>query len=178
MNQLERIQRSLVKKTMPVFEIGDTVRVHVKVVEGDKERIQVFEGVVIARKGARNSETFTVRKISYGVGVERIFPVHSPIVTRVDVVRQGKVRRAKLYYLRAKKGRTARLEDREFGQGGAAPVAAAQPAEAGAPAPATAAPVAEKKAEPAAAKGKPAPAAKTGAKAEAKPAKAAPAKKK
>ncbi len=172
MNQLERIQRSLVKKTMPAFEIGDTVRVHAKVVEGDKERIQVFEGVVIARKGARNSETFTVRKISYGVGVERIFPVHSPIVTRVDVVRQGKVRRAKLYYLRAKKGRTARLEDREFGQGEAAPVAAAQPAEAGALASGTAAPVAEKKAEPAAAK------AKAGAKAEAKPAKAAPAKKK
>ncbi len=172
MNQLERIQRSLVKKTMPAFEIGDTVRVHAKVVEGDKERIQVFEGVVIARKGARNSETFTVRKISYGVGVERIFPVHSPIVTRVDVVRQGKVRRAKLYYLRAKKGRTAKLEDREFVQGEAAPVAAAQPAEAGAPASGTAAPTAEKKAEPAAAK------AKAGAKAEAKPAKAAPAKKK
>ena len=164
MNQLERIQRSLVKKTMPAFEIGDTVRVHAKVVEGDKERIQVFEGVVIARKGARNSETFTVRKISYGVGVERIFPVHSPIVTRVDVVRQGKVRRAKLYYLRAKKGRTAKLEDREYGQGAAAPAAVA--------------PVAEKKAAPAAAEGKPTPAAKTGAKAEAKPAKAAPAKKK
>lgn len=167
MNQLERIQRSLVKKTVPTFEIGDTVRVHVKVVEGDKERIQVFEGVVIARKGGRNSETFTVRKISYGVGVERIFPVHSPIVTRVDVVRQGKVRRAKLYYLRAKKGRTAKLEDREFVQAEAAPVAAATPA-------ATEAPAAEKKAEPAAAKARTAPAAK----AEAKPAKAAPAKKK
>lgn len=167
MNQLERIQRSLVKKTVPAFEIGDTVRVHVKVVEGDKERIQVFEGVVIARKGGRNSETFTVRKISYGVGVERIFPVHSPIVTRVDVVRQGKVRRAKLYYLRAKKGRTAKLEDREYVQAEAAPVAAASPADTGAPA-------AEKKAEPAPAKARTAPAAK----AEAKPAKAAPAKKK
>jgi large subunit ribosomal protein L19 len=167
MNQLERIQRSLVKKTMPTFEIGDTVRVHAKVVEGDKERIQVFEGVVIARKGARNSETFTVRKISYGVGVERIFPVHSPIVTRVDVVRQGKVRRAKLYYLRAKKGRTAKLEDREFVQAEAAPVAQAQPAEG-------AAPMAERKAEPAAAKVKTAPAAK----AEAKQAKPVPAKKK
>lgn len=168
MNQLERIQRSLVKKTIPSFEIGDTVRVHAKVVEGDKERIQVFEGVVIARKGARNSETFTVRKISYGVGVERIFPVHSPIVTRVDVVRQGKVRRAKLYYLRAKKGRTAKLEDREFVQADvAAPVALAQPAESEAPA-------AEKTAVPATAKAKSAPAAK----AEAKPAKPAPAKKK
>jgi len=171
MNQLERIQRSLVKKTIPSFEIGDTVRVHAKVVEGDKERIQVFEGVVIARKGARNSETFTVRKISYGVGVERIFPVHSPIVTRVDVVRQGKVRRAKLYYLRAKKGRTAKLEEREFSQAEAATAAPAQPAEAAGAA-------AEKKAEPAAAKAKPAPAAKPAAKAEAKPAKPAPAKKK
>ena len=114
MNRLERIQRSLVKKTLPPFEIGDTVRVHVKVVEGEKERIQVFEGVVIARKGGRNSETFTVRKISYGVGVERIFPVHSPVVTRIDVVRRGKARRAKLYYLRERKGKTARLSDREF----------------------------------------------------------------
>lgn len=114
MNRLERIQGSLVKKTVPSFEIGDTVRVHVKVVEGEKERIQVFEGVVIARKGARNSETFTVRKISYGVGVERIFPVHSPVVSRIDVVRRGKARRAKLYYLRERKGKTARLSDREF----------------------------------------------------------------
>src|SRR6185436_4177623 len=110
MNRLERIQRSLVKKTVPSFEIGDTVKVHVKVIEGEKERIQVFEGVVIARKGARNSETFTVRKISYGVGVERIFP----IVSRIDVVRRGKARRAKLYYLRERKGKTARLSDREF----------------------------------------------------------------
>lgn len=164
MNQLERIQRSLVKKTMPSFEIGDTVRVHAKVVEGDKERIQVFEGVVIARKGARNSETFTVRKISYGVGVERIFPVHSPIVTRVDVVRQGKVRRAKLYYLRAKKGRTARLEDREFVQAETAPAAPAQSVEA-----ATSA--GDPSTETAAAKVKAAPAAKPAAKAEAKPAK-------
>ena len=123
MNRLERIQRALVKKTIPSFEIGDTVRVHAKVVEGEKERIQVFEGVVIARKGARNQETFTVRKISYGVGVERIFPVHSPIVTRVEVVRQGKIRRAKLYYLRGKKGKFAKVSEREFVQdkGQAAP---------------------------------------------------------
>lgn len=116
MNRLERVQRSLTKKTVPPFEIGDTVRVHVKVVEGEKERIQVFEGVVISRKGARNSETFTVRKVSFGVGVERIFPIHSPIVTRIEVVRQGKVRRAKLYYLRGKKGKMARVSDREFSQ--------------------------------------------------------------
>jgi len=114
MNQLERIQRSLAKKTIPPFEIGDTVRVHVKVVEGEKERIQVFEGTVIARKGTRNSETFTVRKLSYGVGVERIFPVHSPTIARIDVVRQGKVRRAKLYYLRTKKGKMAKVGEREF----------------------------------------------------------------
>lgn len=131
MNRLERIQRSLTKKTIPSFEIGDTVRVHVKVVEGEKERIQVFEGVVISRKGARNSETFTVRKVSYGVGVERIFPVHSPIVTRVDVVRHGKIRRAKLYYLRDRKGKTARVADREFspeakGQGQAAKASVAE----------------------------------------------------
>ncbi|HSE58051.1 MAG TPA: 50S ribosomal protein L19 [Nitrospiraceae bacterium] len=114
MNQLERIQKSFTKKSPPVFEIGDTVRVHVKVVEGEKERIQVYEGTVIARKGGLNTETFTVRKLSYGVGVERIFPVHSPIVTKVDVVRQGRVRRAKLYYLRGKKGKFAKVEEREY----------------------------------------------------------------
>ncbi len=113
MNRLERIQQSFVKPSAPSFEIGDTVRVHVKVVEGEKERIQVFEGAVIARKGLLNTETFTVRKVSYGVGVERIFPIHSPIVTRVEVMRQGKVRRAKLYYLRGKKGKFAKVEDRE-----------------------------------------------------------------
>lgn len=125
MNRLERIQQSFRKKSAPSFEIGDTVRVHVKVVEGEKERIQVFEGAVIARKGLLNTETFTVRKVSYGVGVERIFPLHSPIVTRVEVMRQGKVRRAKLYYLRGKKGKFAKVVDREFvasvkGQSGAA----------------------------------------------------------
>jgi len=132
MNQLERVQRSFVKPSAPTFEIGDTVRVHVKVVEGDKERIQVYEGTVIARKGSLNTEMFTVRKISYGVGVERIFPVHSPIVSKVDVVRQGRVRRAKLYYLRGKKGRFAKVEEREF-VGSNKP--AAQPAAAPAAAP-------------------------------------------
>jgi large subunit ribosomal protein L19 len=130
MNRLERIQKSLTKKSVPSFEIGDTVRVHVKVVEGEKERIQVYEGAVIARKGTLNTETFTVRKVSYGVGVERIFPLHSPIVTRIDVVRQGRVRRAKLYYLRAKKGKFARLEEREFvGEGKAPAQPTAQPEE-------------------------------------------------
>ena len=116
MNRLDRIQRSLMKKHVPSFEIGDTVRVHVKVVEGDKERIQVFEGVVIGRKGTRNTETFKVRKVSYGVGVERVFPIHSPTVARVDVVRHGKVRRAKLYYLRGTKGKDAKVSEREFSQ--------------------------------------------------------------
>lgn len=113
MNRMERLQRSLVKGTAPKFEIGDTVRVHVTVSEGDKDRIQVYEGAVIARKGGSNTETFTVRKVSYGVGVERIFPVHSPTIAKIDVVRQGRVRRAKLYYLRDKKGKMAKVADRE-----------------------------------------------------------------
>src|SRR5512146_206069 len=114
MNQLERVQRSLQKKSVPHFEIGDTVRVHVKVIEGEKERIQVYEGAVIARKGSLNTEMFTVRQLSYGGGVERIVPVHSPIVTKIDVTSQGKVRRAKLYYWRGKKGKFSRVEEREF----------------------------------------------------------------
>lgn len=113
MNRMERLQRSLVKTTVPAFEIGDTVRVHVTVSEGDKDRIQVYEGAVIARKGASNTETFTVRKVSYGVGVERIFPVHSPIIAKIEVVRQGRVRRAKLYYLRDKRGKMAKVAERE-----------------------------------------------------------------
>ena len=88
------------------------MRVYVRVVEGEKERIQVFEGVVIARKGGSSRETFTVRKISYGMGVERIFPLHSPMIDKIDVVRAGRVRRAKLYYLRSKKGRAARIRER------------------------------------------------------------------
>ena len=114
MNRLQRLNAAMVKKNVPVFEIGDTVRVHVKVVEGEKERVQVFEGVVISRKGGSSAETFTVRKVSYGVGVERIFPVHSPIVEKVDVVRHGRVRRAKLFYLRTKKGKMARVAEREY----------------------------------------------------------------
>src|SRR6266852_6447951 len=114
MNRLQRLNATLVKKNAPVFEIGDTVRVHVRVVEGEKERVQVFEGVVISRKGGHNTEMVTVRKMSYGVGVERIFPIHSPVVERVDVVRQGRVRRAKLFYLRSKKGKMARVAEREY----------------------------------------------------------------
>ncbi|MCR4820775.1 MAG: 50S ribosomal protein L19 [Elusimicrobiales bacterium] len=93
------------------FEPGDTVKVHTKVVEGDSERIQIFDGVVIARRGSGASETFTVRKISYGVGVERVFPVHSPRIDKIEVVKSGKVRRAKLFYLRELKGKAARLQE-------------------------------------------------------------------
>lgn len=114
MNRLQRLNAAMVKKRMPAFEIGDTVRVHVKVVEGEKERVQVFEGAVISRKGGSSAETFTVRKVSYGVGVERIFPIHSPVVERIDVVRRGRVRRAKLFYLRSKKGKMARVAEREY----------------------------------------------------------------
>ena len=114
MNRLERIERGLEKKNISLFKIGDTVRVHVKILEGEKERIQVFEGVVIGRQGERNRETMTVRKVSYGVGVERIFPLHSPALDKIEVVREGRVRRAKLYYLRSLRGRAARISEREF----------------------------------------------------------------
>ncbi len=112
MNTLQLLEEEARKTNIPTFQAGDTVRVHVRVVEGEKERIQVFEGVVIARKGGSSRETFTVRKISYGMGVERIFPLHSPMIDKIDVVRTGRVRRAKLYYLRSKKGRAARIRER------------------------------------------------------------------
>jgi large subunit ribosomal protein L19 len=113
MNLIERIERENMKARITAFSIGDNVKVHVKVVEGDKERIQVFEGVVIARDGGRNKETFTVRKVSYGVGVERIFPIHSPKVEKIEVLRSNYVCRAKLYYLRGRKGKAARFVERE-----------------------------------------------------------------
>jgi large subunit ribosomal protein L19 len=109
MNALEKVEQSQMKKEVPAFRPGDTVRVHVKIKEGDKERIQVFEGLVIGQRRARNHSTFTVRKISFGHGVERIFPVHSPVVDKIEVVRSGRVRRAKLYYLRKLRGKAARL---------------------------------------------------------------------
>ncbi|HXN06740.1 MAG TPA: 50S ribosomal protein L19 [Nitrospiria bacterium] len=123
MNQRERIEKALIKKEAPAFKIGDTVKVHVKVVEGEKERIQVFKGVVIARKGTLNRETFTVRKLSYGVGVERIFPIHSPFLDQIEVLKEGRVRRAKLYYLRGKKGKAARIAEKEYRALEAAPEA-------------------------------------------------------
>jgi large subunit ribosomal protein L19 len=112
MNVLQILETEACKTTLPSFKPGDTVRVHVRVIEGEKERIQAFEGVVIARKGGAHRETFTVRKVSYGVGVERIFPLHSPMIERIDVIREGRVRRAKLYYLRGKRGKAARIRER------------------------------------------------------------------
>ena len=109
MNPIDRIEAEQLRKDVPPFKPGDTVRVHVKVVEGDKERIQVFEGTVLGRSGTKNRETFTVRKMSYGVGVERIFPVHSPRIDKIDVLTRGAVRRAKLTYLRKRLGKGATL---------------------------------------------------------------------
>jgi large subunit ribosomal protein L19 len=111
MNKLVDIE-SVYLKERPEFRAGDTVKVHVRVVEGDKERIQIFQGVVIARKGDGTREMFRVRKISGGVGVERLFPLHSPTVDKIELVRRGRVRRAKLYYLRDLKGKAARIEER------------------------------------------------------------------
>jgi len=111
MDALKLISQDSVKSEMPVFEIGDTVKVNVNIREGERERIQVFEGTVIARKGSGISETFTVRRVSYGVGVERVFPIHSPNVKSVDIVRKGRVRRAKLYYLRDRVGKAAKVKE-------------------------------------------------------------------
>lgn len=112
MNLVQEIAREQLRTDIPEFRPGDTVRVHVKVIEGQRERIQVFEGVVIKRRGTGISETYTVRKISYGVGVERTFPVHSPKIDKIEVVRRGKVRRAKLYYLRNLRGKAARIKEK------------------------------------------------------------------
>ncbi|RFU71265.1 50S ribosomal protein L19 [Peribacillus saganii] len=110
-NLIQEITKEQLRSDLPAFRPGDTVRVHVKVIEGTRERVQVFEGVVIKRRGGGVSETFTVRKISYGVGVERTFPVHTPKIATLEVVRRGKVRRAKLYYLRNLRGKKARIKE-------------------------------------------------------------------
>ena len=110
MNVLE-LEKEQMRTDLPDFGPGDTVKVHVKVREGEKERVQVFEGVVIGRRGGGVRESFTVRKISYGIGVERVFPVHSPSIDKIDVMRHGRIRRAKLYYLRNLRGKAARLEE-------------------------------------------------------------------
>ena len=112
MNIIETLEKEQLRSDIPAFGPGDTVRVHAKIVEGSRERIQMFEGVVISRQGTGVRETFTVRRISYGVGVERMFPVHSPRIEKIDVVRKGIVRRAKLYYLRNLTGKAARIKEK------------------------------------------------------------------
>src|SRR5580704_10840723 len=109
---IEKFQEAQVRKDLPALRAGDTVRVHVRLKEGEgeKERIQPFEGVVIGRRGSLSGATFTVRRVSFGIGVERIFPVHSPSISSIEVLQQGKVRRSKLYYLRARKGKAARIK--------------------------------------------------------------------
>ncbi|NGZ75528.1 50S ribosomal protein L19 [Saccharibacillus alkalitolerans] len=111
MNLIQALTQEQLRKDIPSFRPGDTLKVHVKVIEGSRERIQLFEGVVIKRKGGGIAETFTVRKISYGVGVERTFPINSPKIDKIEVVRHGKVRRAKLYYLRELRGKAARIKE-------------------------------------------------------------------
>ena len=112
MNLIDDLEKQGMRKDIPRVQSGDTVRVHVKIVEGDKERIQVFEGVVIGIKGGGLRETFRVRKVSYGIGVERIFPLHSPRVDKIEIVKKGRVRRAKLYYLRDRKGKAAQIKEK------------------------------------------------------------------
>ena len=112
MDIIQQIDHESMRTDIPAFKAGDTVRVHVKIKEGDKERIQVFEGVVISRRKGGMGATFTVRKVSYGVGVERIFPSHSPSIKKVEMVTRGRVRRAKLYYLRKLKGKAARIKEK------------------------------------------------------------------
>ncbi len=114
MNIIEQIEKEQMRLDLPAFRAGDTIKVHVKIVEGNRERIQVFEGAVmgINRKGAGTS--FTVRKVSYGIGVERVFPIHSPMIDRIEVVNRGRVRRSKIYYLRKLRGKAARIKERMY----------------------------------------------------------------
>jgi len=111
MNEIQAIEAAQMKETLDQFKVGDTVKVHFKIVEGKNERVQIYEGLVIVIKNSKVGKTFTVRKISYGVGVERVFPIHSPRIVKVEVVRPGKVRRAKLYYIREKIGKSAKIKE-------------------------------------------------------------------
>jgi len=113
MNIVSALEKAQMKENITSFRVGDTIRVHAKVVEGDKERIQVFEGVVIGRQGEGARENIRVRKLSYGVGVERLFPIHSPMIDKIELAKQGKVRRAKLYFLRELRGKAARIKEKE-----------------------------------------------------------------
>jgi large subunit ribosomal protein L19 len=125
MNKTDLVEQSYLRKDVPDFRPGDTVKVHVRVVEGNRERVQVFQGVVIRRQGGGIRETFTVRKISFGVGVERTFPVHSPSIAKLELVSRGRVRRAKLYYLRDLRGKKARIRERRVDDAKLAAMAAA-----------------------------------------------------
>ena len=113
MNRLDGVESAQLKENIPAFQPGDTLRVHVRIKEGNKERLQAFEGICIARKHGGVRETVTVRKVSFGVGVERIFPLHATVIDHIDVLRRGKVRRAKLYYLRDLRGKAARIKERD-----------------------------------------------------------------
>ena len=130
MNKTDLVDQAYLRTDIPEFRPGDTVKVHVRVVEAGRERIQVFQGVVIRRQGGGLQETFTVRKISFGVGVERTFPLHSPSIGKLEVVTRGKVRRAKLYYLRELRGKKARIKERRLGEDELAAIAAADAARA------------------------------------------------
>ena len=114
MEKLKQLEKEMMRLDLPDFAPGDTVKVHVKIKEGEKERIQVFQGVVISKRKGTTNATFTVRKVSYGIGVERIFPMHSPIIDRIEVITRGRVRRAKIYYLRKLRGKAARIKERGF----------------------------------------------------------------
>ena len=126
---IEQLERAQLRDGLPQFKAGDTVRVHFRVIEGQRRRIQVFEGIVIKRQGSGARETFTVRKQSFGVGVERTFPLHSPKIERIEVVAIGDVNRAKLYYLRGKVGKKARVRERRYGAGAAAASVAVEKSE-------------------------------------------------
>lgn len=114
MNVIEALEKEQMRGDIPAFRPGDTVKVHVKIKEGEKERIQVFQGVVIRRRKGNTGATFTVRKVSYGIGVERIFPLHSPIIDKIEIITRGRVRRARLYYLRNLRGKAARIKEKRF----------------------------------------------------------------
>jgi large subunit ribosomal protein L19 len=113
MSVLKSLEGKHLKENLPDFNTGDTLRVHVKIIEGDKERVQIFQGTVISRKGGGASESFTVRKVSAGIGVERVFPLHSPNISKIQVMKRGKVRRSKLYYLRGLRGKKARIAEKQ-----------------------------------------------------------------
>ena len=114
MRKIKKLEKENIRLDLPDFNAGDTVKVHVKIKEGEKERIQAFQGVVISKRKNSSNATFTVRKVSYGIGVERIFPMHSPIISRIEVLTRGRVRRAKIYYLRKLRGKAARIREKRY----------------------------------------------------------------